>query len=1319
MSEELTAFKQRLNSLSAVLAALNEPVLDGPTIDRLRTKLTTLDVIIRNAETLNTGGHFEWVDSKIVRALKFGQYICLEHVNLCSSAILDRLNSVFEPNGKLLLSEKGVSSTDGGANQSECVSKHPQFRAFLTLDPKNGEISRAMRNRCVELNFDKDSYGEDDLRQLIYENGTDDVYRIEWILRIHNRVQQLTEFHNFNVSHLQKFAFLVSENRRLGCDDRKALYVSAMEVYVRSSHIDLLGFGLAYYRGKLIDAICDELKTPPADQINRFDYRNVCIRANDLTTLSLIRLQTEPLVAMVNCLRAQLSAEQKQSAFASLRSAFADREFESIGNESAKYLLYALYEVSSRDDLRLRHKYIRHVLERFQDANSATEEVSDGKKLTIDLKIKQSVSSASHTSDGKISEYKTLAAASPDSHDVEAQSAANEELSIRSLLDANDAFAAVIEAAIDENATNRSLPWNRYIFPRIRDYNETASADVSEQLKTSGILLANLAIDTVRATNATKLSQVDVITYSKAVGSKTIADSLNVDLITHLHPFLVNLKSFAVAVLRQCETITFEEYVNVGCALLWADRLLAVAKQRLFAQKSLDETIIDKLTLHFNWLNKYLLRALSNLSATAVGTEEARNCEKSRLKLVSYIERNYHPLNQLRKRFVKTLTNFAPFYDEQQVFLHTHRQLYGGHTNLMSKLGHFEPDELAKRIRCIMSDECQSFRKLLLGECRIDALYWLNDIRPEQLSALTDENLVKLFQQILTKPTDVEIASADIENASKKFIEFTESLTCDSSATGNLAAFKLLVTNLPILEYFALRSLNPVTCGTSRNFALNSAFFLKIRSFGVDELLLVKMLDDENFKTCESIWNHVQRALIEHPTEAMALISSLPAAFYKNYSSFMQTIVTRFRTFALNSVAVNQDICQIADGEVVKPAAHAISGPLLTAAALATLFESNGYFRATGLGDLDVWRTTLSTVSKVVWQNIETMQNQFHFEQTTVAASLAFGKKLLAEIKLVQKEASTTTENAQYLEQFDSLIAMLDTQIVALSPADSTTAASRYVSFYKSSMITSLVGAIELNLLTFMPLLDPVEKNRLKKIYIESDQRHLEQIVGAFDFMKIVMAYNGLGEVVCQQLRYKQTELVHRHVKYLKKCALRPTQCAYSRLTKDINHFLGTCCHPKTLLNLLQAVRESFDKFHDGIDDELERKDLERATETIKRIDLWINNAERFEQHVLTNYSTYYRDFTAPIESSIVGLKYGLQGLKQCLIKERDSTTIKGNSVQRINGNEAISNILINLIEYPSVCGLEILAEEKDVNATIDLNDLLEKVDHKENAYFL
>jgi midasin len=102
-----------------------------------------------------------------VKSIKFGQFICLEHVNLASSAILDRLNPVMEPNGTLLISEKGV----GDDSEPENIAKHENFRIFITMDPKHGEISRAMRNRCIELAITKENYSEDDLRRIIYMKG--------------------------------------------------------------------------------------------------------------------------------------------------------------------------------------------------------------------------------------------------------------------------------------------------------------------------------------------------------------------------------------------------------------------------------------------------------------------------------------------------------------------------------------------------------------------------------------------------------------------------------------------------------------------------------------------------------------------------------------------------------------------------------------------------------------------------------------------------------------------------------------------------------------------------------------------------------------------------------------------------------------------------------------------------------------------------------------------------------------------------------------------------------------------------------------------
>jgi midasin len=92
------------------------------------------------------GARFQWVDGILIRALEQGKWLVLDNANLCSSAVLDRLNSLLEPNGYLSINEH--STADG---EARIVRPHPDFRIFMTMDPKFGELSRAMRNRAVEI----------------------------------------------------------------------------------------------------------------------------------------------------------------------------------------------------------------------------------------------------------------------------------------------------------------------------------------------------------------------------------------------------------------------------------------------------------------------------------------------------------------------------------------------------------------------------------------------------------------------------------------------------------------------------------------------------------------------------------------------------------------------------------------------------------------------------------------------------------------------------------------------------------------------------------------------------------------------------------------------------------------------------------------------------------------------------------------------------------------------------------------------------------------------------------------------------------------
>ncbi|KAF2456546.1 hypothetical protein BDY21DRAFT_53522 [Lineolata rhizophorae] len=102
--------------------------------------------LMQNASVTIDKARFEWVDGVIIRALEEGHWLVLDNANLCSSSVLDRLNSLLEPNGKLLINEHTT-----GDGQARVVIPHPDFRVFLTVDPKFGELSRAMRNRAVEL----------------------------------------------------------------------------------------------------------------------------------------------------------------------------------------------------------------------------------------------------------------------------------------------------------------------------------------------------------------------------------------------------------------------------------------------------------------------------------------------------------------------------------------------------------------------------------------------------------------------------------------------------------------------------------------------------------------------------------------------------------------------------------------------------------------------------------------------------------------------------------------------------------------------------------------------------------------------------------------------------------------------------------------------------------------------------------------------------------------------------------------------------------------------------------------------------------------
>ncbi|KAK4879011.1 hypothetical protein RN001_007157 [Aquatica leii] len=233
MAAETEFFKSKLHEISNLLDYLKSiEATSEAEICEVENNIRTLLSQVSSEESLNAGGRFEWIDSLLIRCLQEGSWLLIDNVNLCSPAVLDRLNGLLEPKGVLKIGERGVKE-DGKMFK---VKPHKDFRLFLTMDPKNGEISRAMRNRGVEIYL----FGENeegfisndlDLKSLINHKGLTDASHIDAVLKMHYFVSDMIIGEKPNTNHLLQAAFLTAQQLLRGVNIHTALYNSIVDVY--------------------------------------------------------------------------------------------------------------------------------------------------------------------------------------------------------------------------------------------------------------------------------------------------------------------------------------------------------------------------------------------------------------------------------------------------------------------------------------------------------------------------------------------------------------------------------------------------------------------------------------------------------------------------------------------------------------------------------------------------------------------------------------------------------------------------------------------------------------------------------------------------------------------------------------------------------------------------------------------------------------------------------------------------------------------------------------------------------------------------------
>ena len=91
---------------------------------------------------------FEWHDGILVEAMQQGGLLLIDEISLANDSVLERLNSVFEQDRVLMVTEKS-------SQEALKIVAHEKFNMVATMNPScdfgKKELSPALRNRMTEI----------------------------------------------------------------------------------------------------------------------------------------------------------------------------------------------------------------------------------------------------------------------------------------------------------------------------------------------------------------------------------------------------------------------------------------------------------------------------------------------------------------------------------------------------------------------------------------------------------------------------------------------------------------------------------------------------------------------------------------------------------------------------------------------------------------------------------------------------------------------------------------------------------------------------------------------------------------------------------------------------------------------------------------------------------------------------------------------------------------------------------------------------------------------------------------------------------------
>ncbi|XP_045137299.1 midasin-like isoform X1 [Portunus trituberculatus] len=564
----------------------------------LTDNVKQLQAKVREAGTLSGGGTFHWVDSLLVKAIRDGDWILIDGVNICSASVLDRLNGLLEPGGELSLNEQGVV---GGSVPT--VDPHPQFRLFLAMNPLHGEISRAMRNRGLEICILESWTAAEDLRALMLHAGLTSVPLQNVLFQAHHTVSEhLPGYEKPSITQMKLAASVTHQLIQAGYHSDLAVKKALTLVYVRSH-------GKSTIRKAANEAISEVLEHWSQDL-------GICWPHYENQVLSVQKLSLGSGLAQVKVFASLLQA---------VTSATSDPQLVSTWSSASLPLPCPLpcSEVSMLSCVVLLFSAMS-----VQDWSLFSEWVA------------QQLKSASHTKSYLEQNVSNLL---------------NFVLSRK---------VCLASQALTTNETPQHVYDPRFaLLKHSRAGNQQNTPDFESLCNKSSLWLwytvyhcfkQNAVFE--KANGSYKLDSMTLLEVSRAVNKGLVGRSSSPHAsVPHLMPFFSQIDKLILSLTDDKNIpITNEEFCLFLSALRWCDHLYQFCSQNV--NKSKFHLFLPQLTLHWHWVYEEFLQKIPS-SWEYLVSEQFRKVVKT---LHSEFELEYGPIHKVASR-LRSCTSPAPF----------------------------------------------------------------------------------------------------------------------------------------------------------------------------------------------------------------------------------------------------------------------------------------------------------------------------------------------------------------------------------------------------------------------------------------------------------------------------------------------------------------------------------------------------------------------------------------------------------------------------------------------------------------------------------